>query len=109
MQKFRAPIEKLRKLDLANYYVEMLQEVDNLAEEAKAFLPSRPKEALQPYAKLKELSLSLRHLQGPAEEAAGHLVLYVEKRAVALWEEMNQIMLDDFDQIGRASCRERVF
>ena len=103
VQKFRAPIEKLRRLDLANYYVEMLQEVDNLAEEAKAFLPGRPKEALKPYAKLKELSLSLRQLQAPAEEAAGHLVLYVEKRAVALWEEMNMIMLDDFERILKAS------
>lgn len=81
----------------------MLQEVDNLAEEAKAFLPGRPKEALKPYAKLKELSLSLRHLQVAAEEAAGHLVTYVEKRADALWEEMNQIMLDDFDSILKKS------
>lgn len=97
------PIEKLRKLDLANYYVEMLQEVDNLAEEAKASLPGRPREALIPYAKLKELSLALRRLQGAAEEAAGHLVLYVEQRAESLWEEMNQIMLDDFDSILKAS------
>lgn len=99
VRRFRVPIEKLRRLDLATYYVEMLQEVDTLATEAKSFLPHDPKAALKPYAKLKELSLTLRHLQRDADEAAGHLVTYVEKRATALWEEMNQIMLDDFDAI----------
>lgn len=103
VQRFKAPIEKLRRLDLANYYVEMLQEVDSLADEARGFLPGQPKDALKPYARLKELSISLRHLQGPADEAAGHLVTYVEKRANLLWDEMKQIMLDDFDTILKKS------
>ncbi len=103
VQKFRGPIEKLRKLDLANYYVELLQQVDNLAEEVRTFLPGRPKEALKPYAQLKDLALRLRQLQAPAEEAAGHLVNYVERRAEALWEEMERIMLDDFDSILKKS------
>jgi len=99
VEKFKAPIEKLRRLDLAHYYVEMLQEVDTLAEEARSWLPERPKDALKPYAKLKELSLLLQHLQGPADGAAGHLVTYVDNRADVLWGEMKEIMLDDFDAI----------
>lgn len=96
-QRFKAPIEKLRRLDLAYYYVEMLQEVDSLANEARGFLPEHPKEALKPYARLKELSISLRRLQTPADDAAGHLVTHVEKRANILWSEMKQVIVDNFE------------
>jgi hypothetical protein len=77
----------------------MLQEVDTLTQEARQHLPHQPKEALKPYARLKELSISLKNLQGPADDAAGHLVTYVDKRATSLWDEMKQIMLNDFDDI----------
>ncbi|KFY10064.1 hypothetical protein V492_05220 [Pseudogymnoascus sp. VKM F-4246] len=99
VQRFKAPIEKLRRLDLAYYYVEMLQEVDRLANEARGFLPDHPKEALKPYARLKELSISLRRLQTPADDAAGHLVTHVEQRANILWSEMKQVMVDNFESI----------
>jgi hypothetical protein len=99
VRRFEGPIEKLRRLDLAHYYVELLQEVDKLSNEAQSHLPAYPSESLKPYAKLRQLSLSLQNLQDRAEGAAGHIVTYVDRRADALWQTMQQIMVDDFDSI----------
>ena len=63
-------MEKLRRVELARSYVEMLKEVDGLTKEARSHLPANPKEALKPYTKLKELAISLQQLQEPAEGAA---------------------------------------
>lgn len=99
VQRFRAPMEKLRKLELAKSYVELLQEVDNLTAEARGHLPSDPKAALKPYALLKQLSVSLGNLQAPAEGAGVHVVTYVNKRVDSLWEEMQRIMTDEFETV----------
>jgi hypothetical protein len=79
--------------------VELLKEVDDLTAEARKSLPHDPKEALKPYARLKQLSISLSSLQGPAEGAAGHLVTYVDKRVSSLWGEMKRIMSDEFEMV----------
>jgi RAD50-interacting protein 1 len=99
VQRFRGPMEKLRRLEIANSYVDLLKEVDDLTAEARKSLPRDPKEALKPYARLKQLSISLRSLQGPAEGAAGHVVAYVDKRVSNLWEEMKKIMSDEFEAV----------
>lgn len=92
-------MEKLRRLELARAYIELLKEVDDLTEEARSHLPSDPKEALKPYSRLKHLSVSLRSLQGPAEEAGVHIVKYIEERTEMLWEEMKNIMSDEFQVV----------
>jgi RAD50-interacting protein 1 len=92
-------MEKLRRLELARSYVELLNEVDDLTAEARKSLPHDPKEALKPYTRLKQLSLSLRSLQEPAEGAAVHIVTHVEKRVSSLWEEMKKIMSDEFEAV----------
>jgi RAD50-interacting protein 1 len=99
VQRFRGPMEKLRRLEIAKSYVELLKEVDDLTDEARRSLPHDPKEALKPYTRLKQLSISLRSLQGPAEGAAGHVVTYVDKRVSSLWEEMKKIMSDEFEEV----------
>lgn len=102
-QRFRGPMEKLRRLELARSYVELLKEVDDLTAEARKSLPHDPKEALKPYARLKQLSLSLRSLQGPAEGAAGHIVTHVDKRVTSVWEEMKKIISDEFEAVLKRS------
>jgi hypothetical protein len=99
VQRFRGPMEKLRRLEIANSYVDLLKEVHDLTAEARKSLPRDPKGALKPYARLKQLSISLRSLQGPAEGAAGHAVAYVDKRVSSLWEEMKKIMSDEFEAV----------
>jgi hypothetical protein len=99
VQRFQGPMEKLRRVELANLYVELLKEVDDLTAQARSNLPADPKAALMPYTMLKSLSVSLARLQGPAEGAGVHVVTYVNKRVDSLWEEMKKIMTDDFEAV----------
>mgnify|MGYP003622976282 CR=1 FL=1 len=96
-------MEKLRRLEIAESYVELLKEVDDLTAEAHKCLPHDPKEALKPYARLKQLSTSIRSLQGPAEGAAGHVITYVDQRVCSLWEEMKKIMCDEFEAVLKST------
>jgi RAD50-interacting protein 1 len=98
-QKLKGPMEKLRKLELAEAYVKLLKEVNDLTVEARRHLPNDPKEALKPYTRLKQLSISLRQLQGPAEGAGVHIVKYVDDRTISLWGEMKKIMSDEFETV----------
>jgi len=95
----KGPMEKLRNVELATLYVELLKEIDELTVEARKNLPANPKEALKPYTRLKELAIILRQLQEPAEGAAVHLVKYAEDTSASLWLQMKKIMSDDFESL----------
>lgn len=99
VQRLKAPMEKLRRVELARAYVELLKDVDSLAKDARRHLPSDPKEALKPYNQLKHLTIDLQKLQEPAEGAAVHLVTYVDGIASRLWVEMKKIMSDEFESV----------
>jgi hypothetical protein len=101
--RLKGPMKKLRQVDLAREYVELLVEVDNLTKDARKSLPNNPKEALRPYTQLKELASSLRKLQEPAEGAAVHLVNHVDQTSTRLWEQMKKIMTDEFESILQKS------
>lgn len=95
----KEPMKKLRRVELATQYVELLKEVDELTVEARQHLPAEPKEALIPYTRLKELAITLHQLQEPAEGAAVHLVQYVEDTSTSLWLQMKKIMSDEFEAV----------
>jgi hypothetical protein len=101
--RLNGPMEKLRRVELATLYVELLKEVDELTFEARNYLPAEPKKALVPYTRLKELAITLRKLQEPAEGAAVHLVRYVDDTSISLWLQMKQIMSDEFETVLRKS------
>ena len=103
MEKLAGPMEKLRRVELARYYVEILKEVDDLTKDACQYLPQNPKEALKPYTQLKELSISLRTLQEPAEGAAVHLINHVQSTTDYLWLQMKRIMSDEFESVLKRS------
>jgi hypothetical protein len=103
IQKFKTPLAKLRKLELAQAYVELLKDVDTLAIEARRHLPANPKEALKPYNKLKVLSGDLQKLSKNADDSAGHLVALVDKTAEEVWAQMKSIMLGEFTTVHEQS------
>lgn len=102
IQRLEGPMKQLHKIELAYNYVAMLRDVEDMRLETKSHLPQSPKAALQPYTRLKQLAVRLRELQGPADEAAGHLVRYVERIAEGLWDEMRTIMSEELDAILKA-------
>lgn len=98
-RRLQGPMEKAQKLELARAYVDLLKDVDGLTNEARLYLPGRPKEALVPYIQLKELSLSLVDLSLAAEGAAPHLVRHVQNATTKLWADMKRIMSQEFETI----------
>lgn len=94
--RLQRPMKKLQHVELAHKYLVLLQDVEKLRAEARSHLPGSPKAALEPYAKLKELSLRLRTL--PGNESL-HLVDYVEKVTESLWNEMKETMSAELDVI----------
>ncbi|KAI0381331.1 TIP-1 family-domain-containing protein [Hypomontagnella monticulosa] len=99
IRRLERPMKQLHKVELAYQYVSLLQDVEKLRLEARSRLPQSPKAALQPYSKLKKLCARLRELQRVADEAATHLVNYVEKVADDLWEEMKNTMSNELENI----------
>ncbi|OTB01935.1 hypothetical protein M426DRAFT_323036 [Hypoxylon sp. CI-4A] len=99
IRRLEQPMKQLHKVELAHQYVSLLQDVENLRLEARSHLPHHPKAALQSYTRLKKLSVRLRELQRAADEAATHLVSYVEKITESLWEEMKRTMSEELENV----------
>ncbi|KAL2752095.1 hypothetical protein ACRALDRAFT_2044914 [Sodiomyces alcalophilus JCM 7366] len=99
--RLQRPMKQLQTVELAHKYLVMLQDVDRLRKEARAHLSESPKAALEPYAKLKRLSVLLQELSSRADDAAVHLVNYVESVTETLWDEMKQIMSAELEAVLR--------
>ncbi|KAK3346774.1 TIP-1 family-domain-containing protein [Lasiosphaeria hispida] len=99
IRRLEQPMKKLHRVDLAHRYLLLLHDVENLRQSARASLPQSPKAALEPYTKLKQLSLRLKKLQDPADGAAVHLVTYVESVTKTLWDEMKKTMWDELEAV----------
>ncbi|KAK8022638.1 hypothetical protein PG993_013405 [Apiospora rasikravindrae] len=102
IRRLEAPMKQLHRIELAHRYVSLLQDVEVMRREARSHLPQNPKEALRPYTRLRQLAGQLRELQGPADEAAGHLVSYVEQVTGSLWDEMKRIMSEELSAVLKA-------
>ncbi|OTA81841.1 hypothetical protein M434DRAFT_204609 [Hypoxylon sp. CO27-5] len=99
IRRLERPMKQLHIVELAYQYLSLLQDVENWRLEARSHLPENPKAALQSYSKLKKLSVRLRELQKAADEAATHLVDYVERVTEGLWNEMKNIMSKELENI----------
>ncbi|KAK0721484.1 TIP-1 family-domain-containing protein [Apiosordaria backusii] len=99
IRRLEAPMSQLRKVDLAYKYLLLLQDVENLRQAARAHLPQSPKAALEPYTKLKQLSLRLKDLQSQADGAAVHLVNHVQSVTDTLWSEMKATMSSELESL----------
>lgn len=103
--RLQRPMQKLRAVERARRYLTLLQDVERLRADAKVHLPGSPKAALEPYAQLKELALTLRGLPGSEEL---HLVDHVEAVTESLWVEMKQIMSEELEAVLKTRGWPRV-
>ena len=97
VQTFDSSMENLRKLDVAQGYIELLAEVENLSSEARRNFTISPKAALQPYLRLQNLVNALKEAQPAAEDAAPHLMNHVDQTARTLWKQMKDTFASDFE------------
>ena len=95
--KFDSSMESLRKLDVAQGYMSLLEEVENLSAEARKNFNTSPQAALEPYLGLQNLLNALREAQPAAEDAAPHLIDHVDKTARTLWKQMKDVFGKDFE------------
>lgn len=77
VQKFEESMGRLRQLDVAAGYVELLKEVDALKFECVSKLGKDDDAALEPYKRLQHLVAGLRPLQDAAEGAAPHMLDHI--------------------------------
>jgi hypothetical protein len=89
---------RLRKLDMASGYAEMLQEVDTLRQECSEQLGKSDKAALTAYKRLSTLATGLQPLSEAAEGAAPHLVLHVLRTTYNARTQIEQSFAADFEK-----------
>lgn len=69
------------------------------SEEAWKLIDSKPKGALVPYKRLQHLSKDLKKRHDETEEAAVHLVDYVERTSNELWDSMKEKLSGEFQAV----------
>jgi hypothetical protein len=99
IRRLEQPLAQLHKVELAHKYLGLLQDVEDLRRAARSHLPQSPKAALEPYTRLKQLSMHLQELQSAADGAAVHLVSYVARNTDALWTEMKATMSKELEAV----------
>ncbi|OCK84908.1 hypothetical protein K432DRAFT_378152 [Lepidopterella palustris CBS 459.81] len=97
--RFESSMDKLRRLDVANGYVELLKGVDVLSKEAQSQLRKPNGDALGPYRKLQTLVIRMLPLHDAAEEAAPHLLDHVSKTTQNLRREIKDAFSADLEVI----------
>lgn len=114
VRKFDSSMEKLRRLDIAKGYVELLAEVDTLESVktitkvsltdqylrnlARKNFKASPQAALEPYLRLQKIANALEEAQPAAEDAAPHLVDHVDQTTKTLWGQMKDAFASDFEE-----------
>ncbi len=91
-------MEDLRKLEVAQGYMSLLTEVEDLSAQARKSFNTSPQAALRPYLRLQSLVNALREAQPAAEDAAPHLVDHVDGTARTLWKQMKDAFGRDFEK-----------
>lgn len=91
-------MESLQRLDMAQGYMALLTEVENLSSEARRNFKKSPQAALQPYLRLQTLVNALREAQPAAEGAAPHLIDHVDRTARTLWKQMKDAFAGEFEE-----------
>ncbi|KXT13983.1 hypothetical protein AC579_8842 [Pseudocercospora musae] len=79
VQKFDESMARLRKLEVAAEYVELLKEVHALRQDSESKLGKDDDAALIPYQTLQQLTATLKPLQDAAEGAAPHLLDHINR------------------------------
>lgn len=116
LQRFESSMERLRRLDLASGYAELLKDVDVLrwdtcglpkrmrltllpSDECTAQLGNADEAALESYKRLQGLSISLLSLQEAAEGAAPHLLDHVARSVGTLRDRIQQAFAGNLEKI----------
>ncbi|KAL9049976.1 MAG: hypothetical protein Q9162_006918 [Coniocarpon cinnabarinum] len=99
VERFEDNIKSLRKLDITDQYLRMLQDVETLNDRARRELQSNPSDAIAKHANLYSLFTELLVLQRAAEGAAPHLIDFVERSVTDLRSHMRETFAQQLEQV----------
>ncbi|KAF2747498.1 RINT-1 family protein-like protein [Sporormia fimetaria CBS 119925] len=102
--RFEGVLATLQRFDVANAYLELLQQVHTLSDEAQSQLQTSSEAALRPYKQLRSLHTRLVRLQEDAEGAAPQLLHHVDQITQGL---RNQILVAFTSQLEQVLKRVR--
>lgn len=97
--RFEAVLDTLRRLDVANGYLELLQDINGLRDEAQTRLKTSNEAALAPYKQLRSLHTNLTVLQDDAEGAAPQLLHHVDTITRNLRRQIFDAFSSDLDKL----------
>lgn len=97
VEAFASRMTKLRRLEIATNYLELVKEVERLRNNAIDLLPNDPREALSCYRNLRRLAYSLQETQAEAEGGAPQLMTIVEELTSAVYESLKTGLVQKFE------------
>ncbi|KAJ9647125.1 hypothetical protein H2199_002111 [Coniosporium tulheliwenetii] len=97
--KFESSMDKLRRLDVASGYMELLQEVEIISSEGRARLQTSPEAATEQYRQLRGLMARLVPLADAAEGAAPHLLDHISKATESLHRQIKDAFSAELEEI----------
>ncbi|EON66989.1 hypothetical protein W97_06105 [Coniosporium apollinis CBS 100218] len=97
--KFESSMDKLRRLDIASGYMELLQEVEKINSEGRTRLQTSPEAAMEQYRQLRKLTASLAPLADAAEGAAPHLLDHISKTTENLHRQIKDAFSAELEQL----------
>ncbi|KAI9656096.1 MAG: hypothetical protein M1829_000451 [Trizodia sp. TS-e1964] len=98
-RKFRGAVDKLKWLDVTKGYLELLQELDQLIEDARGKMNTSPRAALKSHTRLQHLAQALEALQPAAEGAAPHIIDHIHGVAKWLWNHMKDSISSELEAV----------
>lgn len=103
VEQLRQPLQKLRRIEVAEQYVRTLEQINRLEKHAKDELKHNHESALQAYHTLQNLVYGIENAQNAAEGAAPQLLFEISKRCTAVHdsirEELDQRLRTTLDKM----------
>ncbi|KAF2433809.1 hypothetical protein EJ08DRAFT_40332 [Tothia fuscella] len=90
VRRFEASMDRLRRLDVADGYIQQMQTVDSLSQDCLLSLGKDDARALDAYSRLHDLSSKLPALQEAAEGAAPHLTDHIMGKTQFLHKQIEE-------------------
>ncbi|KEF56887.1 uncharacterized protein A1O9_07077 [Exophiala aquamarina CBS 119918] len=95
-KRIESRMGKVRSLEIANGYLELVQRANALTKRARDSLAREPETSLRAYLQLRAIWNKVQEAQPGAEGAAPQLIYLLEQEVTQLYQELKSVLSDDF-------------
>lgn len=92
-------MSKVRSLEIARGYLELVQQMNTLSEQARVNLQSHPEVSVQAYIRLRDITKHIQDAQAAAEGAAPQLLYMFEKQSIQLYGSIKEALDNNLRKI----------